>query len=87
MAGQDLRRLARRLMQAISIQQGRRLSLATYQVYSQRAGRMCTKYQLSEQRPDSTGRTRYQTILSTWQLPDVVKTLAAELQQGDSTGD
>lgn len=75
----DLRRLIRKLQQALAIQQGRHISLSTYQVYSTRAGRTCTKYILSEQRKDDEKRA-YKKMLESWSLPEIVKALANELQ-------
>ena len=75
----DLRRLIRKLQQALAIQQGRHISLSTYQVYSTKAGRTCTKYILSEQRQDGEKRA-YKKMLESWSLPEIVKALANELQ-------
>lgn len=77
----DLRRLIRKLQQALAIQQGRHISLSTYQVYSTKAGRTCTKYILSEQRQDGEKRA-YKKMLESWSLPEIVKALANELQGG-----
>lgn len=74
----DLRRLVRKLQQALAIKQGRHISLSTYQMYSQRAGRTCTKYIISEQRPDGG----YKKMMDSWSLPEIVKRLAAEYEHG-----
>lgn len=79
----DLRRLVRKLQQALAIQQGRHISLSTYQMYSQKAGRTCTKYIISEQQPEGG----YKKLLATWSLPDIVKALANELQGGQQPAD
>lgn len=83
----NLRPLCRKLQTALALQQGRRISINTYQAYSTKAGRTVTKYILSEhvqQDGDSAApaREKYQTLFQSWSLPDVVKFLAGELQRG-----
>ena len=74
----NLRTLARKLQQAIAIQHGRRISINTFQSYSVKAGRSVTKYILSEYVADDA-KGRYRTLFSSWQLPEIVKFLAAIL--------
>lgn len=86
----NLRPLCRKLQTALAIQQGRRISINTYQAYSTKAGRTVTKYILSEhvqQDGDSAAPTRekYHTLFQSWSMPDVVRFLADELQKGGAT--
>lgn len=95
----NLRNLAKRLQTAIYLQTGRRVTISTYQVYSQRAQRTLTKYILSEHLEDETGgqvspmstgaqgKGRYKTLMQSWALPDVVKALAAILNGDNPLGD
>ena len=75
----NLRTLARKLQQAIAIQHGRRISINTFQSYSVKAGRSVTKYILSEYTAGDGSRGNYRTLFSSWQLPEIVKFLAAIL--------
>lgn len=84
----NLRPLCRKLQTALAIQQGRRISINTYQAYSTKAGRTVTKYILSEHvQQDGSGsaaptQEKYHTLFQSWSLPDVVRFLADELQKG-----
>lgn len=77
----DLKRLMKKLQMALSIQQGRHISVSIYQMFSQKAGRNCSKYVISEQH----GEGGYKKLLESWNLPEVVKFLAAEYERGKNT--
>ena len=71
----NLRRLANKLQTALC-QKGRHIRINQYQSYSERAERMVTKFVLTEKRMTDTGAMKNVTILETYQMADVVKTLA-----------
>ena len=52
------------------------LKIDQYQSYSERAGRMVTKFVLKEKRITPTGKQKDFVILETYQLADVGKELA-----------
>lgn len=71
----NLRRLANKLQTALC-QKGRHIRINQYQSYSERSERMVTKFVLTEKRMTDTGAMKSVTILETYQMADVVKTLA-----------
>lgn len=72
----SLRQTANKLQTALC-QKGRHIKINQFQSYSERAGRMVTKFVLQETRETPTGKRKAVTILETYQLADVVKKLAA----------
>ncbi|MBO7669725.1 MAG: hypothetical protein J6S60_03960 [Oscillospiraceae bacterium] len=68
----SLRALTSKLQLALAMR-GRRIGISTHRVWSDRAGRMVTKYMLREDG---------HTLLETWQLVDVVTYLAGQLDGG-----
>lgn len=60
-------------MQTALCLRGRRIKINQFQHYSEELGRMVTKYVLVEERIGA----KNVTILETYQMADVVKTLAA----------
>lgn len=79
----NIKRTAYKLQTALC-QKGRYIRINQYQTYSEKTGKMVTKYVLTEKRTSETGREKTVTILETYQLIDVVKALA-ELY-GDANG-
>jgi len=73
----SLRALTLKLQTAL-IMQGRNISINQMQSYSERRERMVTKYVCNEK--DASGKNR--KLFESWQLADVVKFLAAELESG-----
>lgn len=72
----NYRTVARKLQTALAIS-GRKISINQYQAYSARAGRTVTKYVLSEYvQHTQGGKGKYQNLLESWSLPEVVKFLA-----------
>lgn len=71
----NLRRIASKLQTALCIK-GRRIKIDQYQSYSEKAGRMVTKFVLKEKRTTATGKQKDFVIMETYQLADVVKELA-----------
>lgn len=72
----SLRQLAKKLQTALC-HRGRYIKINQHQAYSEKQGRMVTKYVIQENRTTSTGKQKSFTILETYQLADVVKKLAA----------
>lgn len=72
----NLRPLARKLQTALALQQNRRFTISQYQAWSEKAGRMVTKYVVAEYFPEEG---RYQNRLATWNYSEIVKYFAAEL--------
>lgn len=72
----SMRRLAHTLQTALC-QKGRHIKLNQFQSYSERQGRMVTKFVLQEKRAFEGNKKRDVTIMETYQLADVVKKLAA----------
>ena len=70
----NLRRVANRLQLAL-LQKGRCIRINQVQRYSERAGRMVTKFVLQETR-NVCGKKKNVTILDGGRMEDVVKTLA-----------
>ena len=71
----NLRRMAHKLQTAL-YQRGRYIKINQMQAYSQKAKRMVTKYVVIETVPLADGGRKNTTLLETYQLADVVKTLA-----------
>lgn len=71
----SLRVLAQKLQTALC-RKGRYVKINQHQSYSERQGRMVTKYVLQETR-ELNGKRKSVTILETYQLADIVKKLAA----------
>lgn len=71
----NLKRLAYKLQTALC-QKGRYIRINQFQSYSEKAERMVTKYVLTEKRTLNTGKQKNVTILETYQMADIVKTLA-----------
>lgn len=78
----SMRQLAHKLQLALC-QKGRHIKLNQYQSYSEKRGRMVTKYVLTELRETPTGRKKNFTILETYQMAEVVKALA-DIYGGDA---
>lgn len=70
-----LKMLAYKLQTALC-QKGRYIKINQYQNYSEKAGRMVTKYVLSEKKMTDTGKMKDSAILESYQMADVVKRLA-----------
>jgi len=77
----NLRPLAKKLQMAIAIKRNRRISIDQKQFYSTKAQRTVTKYTITEFVPDTK---KYNTLFTSWSLPDVIKYLASILNE---TGD
>lgn len=77
----NIKRLAYKLQTALT-QKGRFIKINQYQNYSPRAERMVTKYVVVEKRPVK-GKLKDFVILETYQMAEVVKTLAELLQEDD----
>ena len=71
----NLRALLRKLQTAHTAK-GRRILVNQFQNYSERAGRMVTKYGLSEKRNGKLVK-----IFETWQIHEAVQFLADELNK------
>ncbi len=78
----NMQKLARRLQTALCAR-GRHIKINQFQHYSDRRGRMVTKYVLSEKKLMKNGKQCSVEILSTYQMSEVVKMLAEELRGGD----
>lgn len=76
----NLHATARKLQTALTLK-GRYIKINQLQSYSERAGRMVTKFVLSEKR-NVEGNEKDVAICSTYLMADVVKTLAAILNDG-----
>lgn len=71
----NLRKLSNKLQTALC-QKGRKIRINQFQSYSEKAGRMVTKFVLNEKKVMKNGLEKTITILETYQLADVVKELA-----------
>lgn len=80
----NLRRLANKLQTALC-QKGRHIRINQYQSYSQRAERMVTKFVLNERIILGNGKPKTITILETYRMADVVKTLAEMYGEANGT--
>lgn len=76
----NLHATARKLQTALAMK-GRYIKINQFQSYSERAERMVTKFVLSEKRKVEN-KEKDVVICSTYQMSDVVKTLAAILNDG-----
>ena len=74
----SLRRLAAKLQTAHAMQ-GRRFFLNQYQSFSEKTGRMVTKYVLTERNE----KGKRIIVCESWQLVDIVAFLAGELGGGE----
>lgn len=80
----NIKRLAYKLQTALC-QKGRYIRINQYQSYSEKAERMVTKYVLTEKRTLENGKRKNVTILETYQMADIVKTLAELYGESDGT--
>lgn len=80
----SLAKLARKLQTALCMQ-GRYIRINQYQHYSEKKERMVTKFVLSEKRIID-GKERPVTVLESYQMAEVVKTLAGMLDTGGEAG-
>lgn len=80
----NLKILAYKLQTALC-QKGRYIRINHFQSYSEKAKRMVTKYVLTEKRTLETGERKNVTILETYQMADIVKTLAELYGGADGT--
>lgn len=71
-------------LQTALCQRGRCIKINQHQAYSERQGRMVTKYVLQETMELPNGKRKSETILETYQLADVVKKLAAIYNGGEA---
>ena len=78
-----LKNIAYKLQTALC-QRGRYIKINQHQAYSERQGRMVTKYVLQETMELPNGKRKSETILETYQLADVVKELAAIYNGGEA---
>lgn len=76
----NLHAIAKKLQMALSMK-GKYISINQYQAWSNRAERMVTKFVVSEKRIVK-GKPKNVSICETYQMADVVKTLAALLNDG-----
>lgn len=81
-----LNRLMRRLQTALCMQ-GRHIRINQIQHYSDKKERMVTKYMLSEEKINSDGKRYNVTVLESYQMAEVVKTLAGLLASGGGEAD
>lgn len=72
----SLRQLSAKLQTALC-QKGRHIKVNQFQSYSEKAGRMVTKFVLQETKQNETRKVKTVTLLETYQLAEVVKKLAA----------
>lgn len=72
----SLRQLSNKIQTALC-QKGRHIKINQFQSYSEKAGRMVTKFVLQETKQNDAGKVNTVTLLETYQLADVVKKLAA----------
>lgn len=80
----NMTKLAKKLQTALCMQ-GRCVKINQYQHYSVKKERMVTKFALCEKRTID-GKERNVTVLETYQMADVVKTLAGMFDTGGETG-
>lgn len=76
----NLRAIAKKLQIALSVK-GKHISINQYQSWSDRAERMVTKFVVCEKRIVK-GKPKSVAICETYQMADVVKTLASLLNDG-----
>ena len=80
-AAMNMQKLSRRLQMALCAR-GRHIKINQLQHYSDRQGRMVTKYVLSEKKMKNN-RPCSVEILSTYRMSEVIKALAQALRGGD----
>ena len=80
----NIKRIAYKLQTALC-QKGRYIRINQFQSYSEKAERMVTKYVLTEKRTMESGKRKNVTILETYQMADIVKTLAELYGESDGT--
>ena len=71
----NLKQLTYKLQAALN-QRGEQYKVNQLQHYSERLGRMVTKYVLEKAETDETGKHISTRVLETYSMADVVKTLA-----------
>lgn len=82
----NARRMMNKLVLAINLR-GRRVKINQVQKYSERCGRMMTKYVLMEERlQPKTGKRRYVSVLESGQAVEVVQALAKMLNDTAAQG-
>lgn len=69
-------------LQKVLLVQGRKIKINQIQAYSQKVGKMITKYIVIESRELEDGRTKNETLLETYSMVDIAKQLAL-LYRGD----
>lgn len=69
-------------LQKALLMQGRKIKINQIQAYSQKVGKMITKYIVIESRELEDGRTKNETLLETYSMVDIAKLLAL-LYRGD----
>ena len=70
------------IMTGLTRMQGRKIKINQIQAYSQKVGKMITKYIVIESRELEDGRTKNETLLETYSMVDIAKLLAL-LYRGD----
>lgn len=81
----NMKRLMYKLQTALNMR-GERVKINQYQKWSDKAGRMVTKYMVTiEKMNRKTGKTQYVTVCESYQTADVVKALA-DLLNDDGGG-
>ena len=82
----NARRMMNKLVLAINLR-GRRVKINQVQKYSERCGRMVTKYMVMEKRfQPKTGKRRYVSVLESGQASEVVQALADMLNSTEAQG-
>lgn len=79
----NLHRLAGKLQTALLIKKGRKISINQFQAYSERKGRMVTKYVATELKEYEDGARKNVPFATSYQMADIVKKLAELLDGGD----
>ena len=69
-------------LQKALLMQGRKIKINQIQAYSQKVGKMITKYIVIESRELEDGRTKHECFLKTYSMVDIAKLLAL-LYRGD----
>ena len=77
----NLKIIAYKLQKALALK-GIHITINQNQFYSEALEKMATKYVL-KQKTQKNGKTKYQTVLETFKLIDVVNYLAKELKEGE----
>ena len=76
-----LKSIAKKLQKALTMN-GRYITINQNQFYSEKLGKMCTKYLLKE-KMEIDGETKNVTLLETFRMVDVVNFLADLLNGGE----